>query len=108
MSRSKDALNEFLRINRPPWQERIPTRLRIAAEWFFGVFPLTSLVLLFRAELIGAAVGMGVAVALFLFTAGWSPGRRINNPTLWWIWVISMTLLGFVAMIIGTFVEPPE
>jgi len=101
MSKSNGSHQGFFTFHRPPWQQQIPKRLRNAAEWYFGVLPVTAVALLLQTEFVGALVTLGAAGGLYLLTAGWFPSRRINSPVLWWTWVIAWTVLGYGAMVIS-------
>jgi hypothetical protein len=93
-------------INRPEWQANLPRGLRIAAEWQFGTIVLSSIIGSIRGDLVGLPVGLFISFILFLFLSGWAESRRINSPGLWWAVVITLSLLGALAVVGVVTVDP--
>jgi hypothetical protein len=98
----------FFTLHRPPWQERLPRGLRLAAEWQFGTLILGSILGTLRGgELYGLLLGPAVSGILFLLLAGWREDRRINNPIVWWAIVILLSGIG-AAGILSLIFDPPD
>lgn len=108
MSQSKRLKSSLFTINRPEWQANLPRGLRIAAEWQFGTLILAAILSAIRT---GNVLLIPVAVlgsfVLFLLTSGYNENRRINNPLLWWAFVILVSSIGAFGSVI-LIVDPPE
>ena len=107
MSQTRRFISDFFTINRPAWQREIPRRLRVAAEWQFGTVPLMAAISLFRGDFVGALVMASISAILFIFTSGWSPGRRINSPLLWWVFVLATSTVAAFTLVY-VLIDPPE
>lgn len=108
MSQLRSSRAGFFTINRPEWQANLPRGLRTAAEWQFGTVILASVIGGLRGDLVGLPVGLLVSFILFLFLSGWVESRRINSPGLWWIVVITLSLIGALGLIGALFVDPTK
>ena len=86
-------------IHRPPWQERLPRHLRLAAEWQFGTPALLALVQILKGEFAGAFFFLMMTTFCFFFLAGWYEERRINSPYAWWGFVDLLAAGGAVATV---------
>jgi hypothetical protein len=89
----------WLTFHRPPWQERLPPRLRLAAETQLGTWILAALIMLLRGEVVGAVVLLMPSFLFFTLLTGWREDRRITSPPLWWACVAVATALGALALI---------
>jgi hypothetical protein len=106
MSQLRRPGTSLFTINRPEWQANLPRGLRIAAEWQFGTIVLSSIIGSIRGDLVGLPVGLFISFILFLFLSGWAESRRINSPGLWWAVVITLSLLGALAVVGVVTVDP--
>ncbi|MGH8906308.1 MAG: hypothetical protein ACRD0K_07300 [Egibacteraceae bacterium] len=99
--------SSWFTFHRPPWQQRLPKRLRLAAEWQFGTLALIASMALLRGEF--AAAGFFCLMSLFFFTffAGWVESRRINNPYAWWAAVIFISAGGGLGVLFSIFPPTP-
>jgi hypothetical protein len=96
----RDAAESFsLTFHRPPWQEQLPPRLRLALESQFGTILLGAVIMLIRGQFAGAFVFLTLQFFVFTFLAGWVESQRINSPSLWWACAILVTLMGFGPLI---------
>jgi hypothetical protein len=91
----------FLTFHRPPWQEQLPPRLRLALESQCGTWLVGAVDMLIRRQVAGALALMIMQLFLFVFLAGWREDRRITNPYAWWAFAIFATLMGF-GLLIGS------
>lgn len=92
---------------RPPWQQRLPNRLRVAAEWQFGTPIALALVCLIRGVLPGAAVFLFLGGFWYLFLTGWHEGKMITNRLIWWPTVLFLSVIqGGIALIL--LLDPPS
>jgi hypothetical protein len=106
MTQSKRS--SLFTINRPEWQSNLPRGLRIAAEWQFGTVILAAILSAIRSgELLIVPAAVFGSFVLFLLTSGYFENRRINNPVLWWTFVIFVSAIGAFAIVILIF-DPPE
>lgn len=107
MGEARRPPSGFFTLSRPEWQQRLPRKLRIAAEWQFGTWFATSFLLLLRGELMGAAIGVGFSAMVFLMlTGGLQPSWRLETPLGWWAVVVLFTMmgaLGVVVLLFGTY-----
>jgi hypothetical protein len=92
---SRRAQRSWLTFHRPPWQERLPPRLRLAVEGQLGTFALAAVVMLIRGQIAGAVGALCMQFFFFTLLAGWREDRRINSPYLWWPLAALVTLMGF-------------
>lgn len=98
----------FFTINRPEWQRSLPRGRRIAAEWLFGTVIIGGIQYAIRTgDLVAIPTSFFVSFVLFLFMSGWNESKRINNPILWWAFVLFMSGIGAFALILSI-VDPPE
>ena len=93
--------SEFFKFHQPEWQRRMPRRLRLAAQWQFGTFPLTALVMLVTGNFAFSALSAGFSGFLFLFTGGWSLNERFKHPVPWWGFVMVVSATGFFCVVGG-------
>jgi hypothetical protein len=99
---SRSAVGSWLlTFYRPPWQEQLPPRLRLALESQCGTLLLGAVVMLMRRQVAGAFFFLMMQLFLFTFLAAWREGRRINSPYVWWPCAIFFTLMGF-GLLIGS------
>jgi hypothetical protein len=99
---SRSAVGSFfLTLHRPPWQEQLPPRLRLALETQCGTLLLGAVVMLMRRQVAGAIFFLMMQFFFFTFLAGWREDRRINSPYVWWPFSILVTLMGF-GLLIGS------
>jgi hypothetical protein len=95
--------SSLLTFHRPPWQEQLPPRLRLAFESQFGTILLGAVIMLIRSQFAGAFVFLTLQFMCFTFLAAWREDRRINSQSLWWVCAIIATLMGFGLLITSIF-----